>query len=82
MPLFASGCHVMQGLEGLRFPACSNLMGPVVEGTVVPNGARVPGTPYELDPIRAAFNIGTAIRWLDYNGGQAGLVLPARVARS
>lgn len=43
-------------------------MGPVVEGTVVPNGARVPGTPYELDPIRAAFNIGTAIRWLDYNG--------------
>jgi len=55
------------GLEGLRFPACSNLMGPVVEGTVVPNGARVPGTPYELDPIRAAFNIGTAIRWLDYN---------------
>lgn len=56
------------GLEGLRFDACKNLIGPVVEGTVVPNGARVPGTPYELDPIRAAFNIGTMIRWLDYNG--------------
>ena len=57
-----------QGLEGLRFPTCTNILGPVVEGTVVPNGARVPGTPYQLDPIRAAFNIGTAIRWLDYNG--------------
>jgi len=55
------------GLEGLRFDSCANLMGPVVEGTTVPNGARVPGTPYQLDPIRAAFNIGTAIRWLDYN---------------
>lgn len=56
------------GLEGLRFDSCKNLIGPVVEGTVVPNGARVPGTPYQLDPIRAAFNIGTMIRWLDYNG--------------
>jgi len=56
------------GLEGLRFDSCKNLIGPVVEGTIVPNGARVPGTPYQLDPIRAAFNIGTMIRWLDYNG--------------
>merc|ERR1712093_810490 len=55
------------GLECLRFDSCANLMGPVVEGTTVPNGARVPGTPYQLDPIRGAFNIGTAIRWLDYN---------------
>ena len=43
------------GLEGMQFPARKNLRGPEVEGTVVPNGARVPGTPYELDPVRAAF---------------------------
>ncbi|KIM91892.1 hypothetical protein PILCRDRAFT_809880 [Piloderma croceum F 1598] len=55
------------GLEGLRFPDCANLLGPVVEGTVVPNGTKVPGTNYQLDPIRGAFNIGTMIRWLDYN---------------
>jgi len=55
------------GLEALNFEQCTKLLGPVVEGTVVPNGTRVPGTSYELDPIRGAFNIGTAIRWLDYN---------------
>ncbi|KAI0706837.1 2-methylcitrate dehydratase [Cerioporus squamosus] len=55
------------GLEALRFPACTNLLGPVVEGTVVPNGTKVPGTNFQLDPIRGAFNIGTQIRWLDYN---------------
>ncbi|KAI0374030.1 2-methylcitrate dehydratase [Pilatotrama ljubarskyi] len=55
------------GLEALRFPACTNLLGPVVEGTIVPNGTKVPGTNYQLDPIRGAFNIGTAIRWLDFN---------------
>lgn len=55
------------GLEALRFPECTRLLGPVVEGTIVPNGTRVPGTNYQLDPIRGAFNIGTAIRWLDFN---------------
>lgn len=55
------------GLEALEYPACTKLLGPVVPGTVVPNGARVPGTPYQLDPIQAAFNIGTLIRWLDFN---------------
>lgn len=55
------------GLEALRFDACSRLLGPVVEGTVVPNGTKVPGTNYQLDPIRGAFNIGTQIRWLDFN---------------
>lgn len=55
------------GLEALGYPACTKLLGPVVNGTVVPNGARVPGTRYELDPIQAAFNIGTIIRWLDFN---------------
>ncbi|KAJ4464081.1 2-methylcitrate dehydratase [Lentinula edodes] len=52
------------GLEGLRFPECTKLLGPVVEGTIVPNGTKVPGTNYQLDPIRGAFNIGTIIRWL------------------
>ncbi len=55
------------GLEALGYPACTKLLGSVVPGTIVPNGARVPGTPYQLDPIRAAFNIGAMIRWLDFN---------------
>ena len=55
------------GLEALEYPACTKLLGPIVPGTVVPNGARVPGTPYVLDPVQAAFNLGTMIRWLDFN---------------
>lgn len=55
------------GLEALTYPACTKLLGPIVKGTVVPNGAKVPGTSYQLDPIQAAFNIGTIIRWLDFN---------------
>ncbi|KAK2785684.1 ATP-binding cassette transporter CGR1 [Emmonsiellopsis sp. PD_33] len=55
------------GLEALKFKECTKLLGPTVEGTVVPNGTRVPGTPYQLDPINGAFNIGAMIRWLDYN---------------
>jgi 2-methylcitrate dehydratase len=55
------------GLEALTYPACAKLLGPVVQGTVVPNGAKVPGTPFQLDPIQAAFNIGAIIRWLDFN---------------
>ena len=55
------------GLEALEYPACTKLLGPIVPGTVVPNGARVPGTNYQLDPVQAAFNIGAMIRWLDFN---------------
>ena len=55
------------GLEALEYPACTKLLGPIVPGTVVPNGAKVPGTPYQLDPVAAAFNIGAMIRWLDFN---------------
>jgi 2-methylcitrate dehydratase len=55
------------GLEALMFPACTKLMGPIVPGTIVPNGAKVPGTSYQLDPVQAAFNIGAMIRWLDFN---------------
>jgi 2-methylcitrate dehydratase len=55
------------GFEALSYPACTKLLGPVVPGTVVPNGAKVPGTPFQLDPVQAAFNIGAMIRWLDFN---------------
>src|ERR1700722_4583780 len=55
------------GLEALTYPACTKLLGPVVRGTVVPHGARVPGTQFQLDPVQAAFNIGAMIRWLDFN---------------
>src|SRR3972149_2132904 len=55
------------GLEALSSPACTKLLGPIVAGTVVPNGARVPGTQFQLDPVQAAFNIGAMIRWLDFN---------------
>lgn len=59
----ALGCAVLS----LQFKECVKLLGPVVPGTIVPKGSRVPGTEFVLDPIRAAFNIGTMIRWLDYN---------------
>jgi len=55
------------GLEALEYPACTKLMGPVVPDTVVPDGARVPGTHHVLDPVKAAFDIGAMIRWLDFN---------------
>ena len=55
------------GLEALEYPACAKLLGPIVPGTHVPHGARVPGTQFQLDPVQAAFNIGAMIRWLDFN---------------
>ena len=55
------------GLESLEYPACTKLLGPLVPGLKVENGVRVPGTNYELDVVQGAFNIGTAIRWLDFN---------------
>jgi 2-methylcitrate dehydratase len=55
------------GFEALEYPACTKLLGPIVPGTIVPNGAKVPGTPWQLDPVQAAFNIGAMIRWLDFN---------------
>jgi 2-methylcitrate dehydratase len=55
------------GFEALEYPACTKLLGPIVPGTVVPNGAKVPGTSFQLDPVQAAFNIGAMIRWLDFN---------------
>ena len=55
------------GLEALEYPACRKLLGPIVPGTTVPLGAKVPGTQFQLDPVQAAFNIGAMIRWLDFN---------------
>ena len=55
------------GFLALKFPECTKLLGPLVEGTIVPNGARVPGTQYKLDPAKAAWDIGCIIRWLDFN---------------
>jgi 2-methylcitrate dehydratase len=69
---FDTARHVLMdslgcALLALGFPECRRLLGPLAPGTVVPHGARVPGTRFELDPVTAAFNIGTLIRWLDYN---------------
>lgn len=61
--LDALGCAIL----ALQYRECTKLLGPIVSGTVVPNGARVPGTQFVLDPILAAFNIGTLVRWLDFN---------------
>jgi 2-methylcitrate dehydratase len=49
------------------YEACARLLGPIVPGTVVPGGSRVPATSFELDPVKAAFDTGALIRWLDYN---------------
>lgn len=55
------------GILALNFPECTKCLGPVVPGAILPDGARVPGTDYELDPVRAAFCISTMNRWLDFN---------------
>ncbi|MBX3420826.1 MAG: bifunctional 2-methylcitrate dehydratase/aconitate hydratase [Pirellulaceae bacterium] len=55
------------GLLALKYPACTKLLGPVVPGLEMPNGVPIPGTRYRLDPVAGAFNIGTMVRWLDYN---------------
>ncbi len=71
------------GLEALEYPACKKLLGPIVPGTVVPNGVRVPGTQFQLDPVQAAFNIGAMIRWLDFNDTgwrRSGAILPTTSA--
>ena len=55
------------GLRALNFSECTRHLGPVVEGAEVADGARVPGTQYRLDPVKAAWDIGCIIRWLDFN---------------
>ncbi|AUW93580.1 MAG: 2-methylcitrate dehydratase [Sulfobacillus thermosulfidooxidans] len=55
------------GILALNYPECRKLLGPIVPGANLPGGARVPGLPYELDPVQGAFNIGCMNRWLDYN---------------
>ncbi|MGQ4275947.1 bifunctional 2-methylcitrate dehydratase/aconitate hydratase [Pseudidiomarina sp. E22-M8] len=55
------------GLLALRYPECLKHLGPLVEGTSVPHGSRVPGTSFRLDPVKAAWDIGCCVRWLDFN---------------
>jgi len=55
------------GFEALEYPACTKLLGPIDPAAVVPNGAKVPGTKFQLDPVQAAWNLGAMIRWLDFN---------------
>lgn len=57
------GCAIL----ALNFKACTQLLGPWVSGMQISQGVRVLGTTFELDPIKAAFDIGTLIRWLDFN---------------
>lgn len=70
---YTTACYCLMdtvgcGLLALKYPQCTKLLGPVVEGAVLPQvGAKVPGTSYQLEPERAAFNIGTMVRWLDFN---------------
>ncbi len=59
----AIGCATL----ALKYPECTKLLGPVIEGSLVPGGCPIPGTHFDLDPILAAFNIGILIRWLDFN---------------
>ena len=55
------------GFLALAYPQCRSMLGPVVPGAEMSGGCRVPGTDLELDPVKAAFDIGTIIRWLDFN---------------
>lgn len=55
------------GFLALSFPECVRLLGPIVEGAIVPKAVRVPGTAHHLDPVKAAFDIGCMVRWLDFN---------------
>lgn len=57
------GCAIL----ATNFTACTQILGPIVPGATLKNGTRVPGTSYELDPVQGAFNIGTLIRWVDFN---------------
>lgn len=64
----ALGC----AMETIANGACSPLIGPIVPGTVVPNGFRLPGTTYQIDPVKGAFDMGVLIRYLDHNDGFTG----------
>tara|TARA_B100001996_G_scaffold222624_1_gene171229 strand:+ start:136 stop:1575 length:1440 start_codon:yes stop_codon:yes gene_type:complete len=55
------------GLMALKYPNCTRHLGPIVPGTTVENGARVFGRSFELDPVKAAWDIGAIVRWLDFN---------------
>jgi len=53
--------------KALQDPACTRLLGALVPGATMAFGARVPGTSYQLDPVKAAFDVGTTVSWLAAN---------------
>lgn len=55
------------GFLALAYPQCRKMLGPIVPGASLQGGCRVPGTDLELDPVKAAFDIGAIVRWLDFN---------------
>ncbi len=55
------------GFLALAYPQCRKMLGPIVPGASMQGGCRVPGTGVELDPVKAAFDIGAIVRWLDFN---------------
>ena len=66
-PPIGGGISRWMGELALRYPECTKHLGPIVAGATLANGARVPGTGWQLEPVHAAFNIGAMIRWLDFN---------------
>lgn len=66
--LDALGCAT----ETLSSQACPTFIGPNVPNTITRNGFRLPGTSYELDPIKGAFDLSVLIRYLDHNDGLTG----------
>lgn len=67
--LDALGCAIETAASNTD---CKDVLGPIVPGTMVPDGFRLPGTCYRLDPIKGAFDLGTMIRYLDHNDALAG----------
>ena len=43
------------GFQALKYPACRKLLGPLVPGAVMPGGARIPGTSFELEPAYSGY---------------------------
>lgn len=56
-----------------KSPEALRLLGPILPNPpVVPNGFKVPGTAWQVDPIKGAFDMGVLIRYLDHNDALGG----------
>ena len=60
-------------LDAQAYPECTKLLGPTVPGALMANGVPVPGTNFRLEPVKAAFDISTAIRWLEFSDTWVGV---------